>query len=199
MVKFKNKKTLLWLILAAFIAFTAVYGLIRVLGNVLELPPEFLAARQEAGRLSQEIVELTNKTNSLIKNANIFELDGQPGVALQLIEEARKKNKDAYQKAFELSVVIQKLTEKINLIDSSRGQQLAYEAVSFELALISNFISYTQNLNGFLDNLELAVRLNTPESRRRVTTSLAEVNQKILNINNLNRDFLIRMTELDSL
>lgn len=185
---------------AGFLAlFFLIYALFRVLNQPVKLPDDFSKAREEASRLSQEIVGLTAQTNALIKEVNISDLAGRPAEALNLIEEARKTNESAYSRAFELSEAAQKLVESASGIGSKEGQQLAYEAASLELALISNFINYTLDLNNFLKSLEAVLRINSFENQQAVTRTLGEVNQRIFTINSINKEFLVKMSQLDSL
>jgi hypothetical protein len=175
------------------------YGIFRVLNRPFELPFQFIIARDEAGRVSQEIVDLTGRTIGLIKNANVSDFAGAASDAVKLINEARQANERSYNKAFELSLAVQKMAEALSDIRPREVQQIAYEAASIELALISDFISYTQYLNQFLDFLAIAVRTDNRSDRQAAASALAEVNQKITSINNLNQAFFAKMAKLDSL
>jgi hypothetical protein len=175
-----------------------VYGIFRASSQSFKLPDKFTAARDEARRISQEIVDLTNQTNQLIKDANISDFNGKSEEAVDFINKARQLNEQAYNKAFELSLAVQKMAEALSEIKQREFQQIAYEAVSLELALISDFITYTQHLNQFFNLLTTAVLTNKKQDRQAAAAALAEVNEKIKNINNLNQEFINKMSELSS-
>ena len=151
------------------------------------LPPSFLEARKEASLISQKIVDLTNDANEKIKTANLFDSSGNKSDALVLIKEARQINTEAYNQAFELSRQLQKLAESLSEIKSQDSRRAAYEAVAVELALVTEFIDYTQALNTFLDNLSVAVTTDSFANRRAAENYLEVVNKKANLINNLNR------------
>ena len=161
------------------------------------LPQDFLTAKQEAAEVSQRIVELTSTTNEKIKAVNLSDLEGDEGQALALIQEARRTNEEAYQKAFDLSRYLQKIAESLGELKSVKNQRAVYEAVAVELSLVSEFISYTQSLNNFLDTLAKAVSTNSFADRQTAGNYLNEVNQKAKTINNLNQEFLAKIEKFD--
>ncbi len=161
--------------------------------KIEKLPQEFFLARKEVNSLTQEIVNLTNQTRDLIKEVNLSEFSGEKNKALFLIQEAKKVNEDAYRKAFNLSVAVQKLAESLNKIEEGKKRQLIYEAASIQLGLISNFINYTQDLNDFLASLSITIVNETPENRLKVQDHLSKVNQRIAVINNLSQAFISKM------
>ncbi len=161
------------------------------------LSGEFLAARSSASAVSREIVALTSQTNEKIQEVNSLDLRGDAKRARELIRDARSSNQLAYQRAFELSQYLQKLTESLDTLSSSRSQQLVYEAVAVELGLVTEFISYTQSLNVFFDHLERALVTNLPSDRKTVEEALSGVNERTSRINNLNEEFLAKMRQFD--
>ncbi len=160
------------------------------------VPANFTASRQKAASISQEIVNLTNQTSKKISEANIVQGGNNVNQLLELINEAKTTNAAAYQKAFDLSRTLQEMAGSLNGVGITR-QQLGYEAVALELSLVSEFISYTGTLNDFLTNLSKAVLDQNLESRKAAENALKIVNQKTLLINNLNGDFLEKMSAFD--
>lgn len=162
------------------------------------LPGSFMDARERAAEISKRIVELTSETSKKIKAANVSDLTGRTLDARTLIQEARTNNTEAYQNAFELSRQLQRLAESLAELKSTKSQRLAYEAVAVELALVSEFITYTQNLNRFLDNLDKAIVFNSVAARDEVRAALQEINKSAETINRLNLEFLAKMKKFDS-
>jgi len=176
--------------------FVVFYILARRSAPVV-LPSDFLSARQEAAEVSAKIVSLTTATNEKIKSVNTSDLSGNAEAAYTLIKEARSENSDAYNEAFLLSKNIQVMAASLNQLTSLKSQRLAYEAISVELALVSEFINYTRNLNDFLDALGRALATNSFADRRAVKNRLEAVNGSVNIINSLNREFTAKIGEFD--
>ncbi len=174
-------------------------GIIYYSGGVMGgVPSSFTEAREAAARVSQDIVTLTSKTNATIQNINAAESTGSADRIPGLIDEARATNKQAYEKAFELSKDLQQMTEALNRVGSRESQQLAYEAVAIELSLTSEFITYTGALNDFLNTLAKTAATGIYGNRQALAQELATVNGKAAIINNLNREFNEKMKAFDA-
>ena len=191
-----NSRRNRWIFLGAcgIVLLIVLYALAR---DPVELPSSFVAARSSASAVSREIVSLTGETNAKIREANSLDLRGDSEKARFLIRDARDANGLAYQRAFELSQYLQKLTESLQDVPSSHSQRLAYEAIAVELSLVSEFINYTQNLNTFLERLEQAIATGLSQDRTFAEATLRGVNDKASRINDLNEEFLAKMREFD--
>ena len=191
------KHKVFWVTVVSLIVLFIVFYILAKLSAPVSLPPEFLLARQEAASVSEKIVSLTNATNNKIKAVNISDLDGNVAAARNLLEEARNDNGAAYAQAFELSQYLQRIAESMKQVSSVKSQRLAYEAVSIELSLVSEFITYTQNLNEFLNNLSRALATENLSDRQLVLNRLDDVNRNVNKINSLNQEFLSKISEFD--
>lgn len=160
------------------------------------VPADFTAARQKAAAVSWDIVNLTRETGRKIELANRAENEGNFDRLSNLINEARSSNTIAYQKAFDLSRYIQNMAESLGGAGSIR-QQMGYEAVAIELSLVSEFISYTESLNEFLNNVGRSILEKNPANQKAVTDSLNKVNGKVETINALNQNFTDKMAAFD--
>jgi len=191
------KHKVFWVTVVSLIVLFIVFYILAKWSAPVSLPPEFLLARQEAASVSEKIVSLTNATNNKIKAVNISDLDGNVAAARNLLEEARNDNGAAYAQAFELSQYLQRIAESMKQVSSVKSQRLAYEAVSIELSLVSEFITYTQNLNEFLNSLSRALAMENPSDRQLVLNRLDDVNRNVNKINSLNQEFLSKISEFD--
>ena len=192
-----KKQKIIWVVASGIVIVLVVLYFIFFAGGTIKLPSDLVAARQAAARVSEKIVDLTSETNEKIKVINSLDLGGDRDAAYALIREARETNGEAYEQAFELSRHLQKLTESLGRIESIKGQRIAYEAVAVELSLVSEFITYTQNLNAFLDNLSAAVSSDSSEYRILADQQLQEVNDAAIKINKLNQEFLSKINQFD--
>lgn len=139
--------------------------------------------------LSQEIIDLTGRTNKMIESVNLSDLRGDSAQARSLIEEARKNNDEAFQKAVMLAKELENWTKAISEMSSPADQRFAYDLVAAESALIGEFISYTGDLNKFLNSLNAAVATNNYADRAAIEQNLGAVNQRIAAINRISAEF----------
>lgn len=195
-----QQKRLIRMIGFSLLVIIVVLGIIYItsIRSSQSMPERFIEARKNAALVSEDIVRLTNNTNEKVAKINVLEIKGRGEEALALIQGARASNDAAYGKAFELSQNLKALAESLAEIKSTKEQRIAYEAVAVELSLVSEFISYTQILNTFLSNLTALILDNTIQNQNTVRASISAVNEKTAIINNLNKQFIERMSVFDS-
>jgi len=198
---FLQKNLIIWIliILLALGCAIFIYFIWHSISLSLKASPPlaFLSAYQKVSKTSKEIVDFVNETQRLIQEVNLADKSKNYDRALSLINEARQKNDETRDLAFELSQNLKEMTQSLNQLKSPKSQQLGYEAVALELALVSEFINYSQSMNKFLDTLGLTMAIDNFSNRQRVNESLRNVNQKILLINSLNRDYLNKVVLLN--
>jgi hypothetical protein len=162
-----------------------------------QLPQDFVTARQHVGEMSQKIVEITAEVGDKVKLINRAEVNGDHEGELLLLRQARDSNAEAYQQAVALAEYLQTFASSLSKISSADSQQLAYQAVSMELSLVSEYIVYTADLNTFFDNLGKEASTGSDIDRKAVQDSLTAVNQKAADINTINQSFISKMREFD--
>jgi hypothetical protein len=160
------------------------------------IPADFTAAREKAASVSQDIVNLTSDTSKKIELVNQAEMSGNAEQIMAFINDAKNSNATAYQKAFELSGALQQMAGSLTAVSNPR-QQAGYEAVALELSLTSEFISYTDSLNQFLNALTNSYFEKNPSNQKALENSLKSVNDKIKLINDLNKSFNEKMSIFD--
>ncbi len=162
------------------------------------VPASFTEARRNAAGVSQEIVTLTGTVNQKIQAANAAESQGDTETVLAAINDARTANAVAYEKSLSLSQDLQQMTEALATINSSKSQQVAYEAVAVELSLVSEFIAYTGSLNDFLNALAHSIAVSNQTNDKAVAKALKAVNDKAATIDQLNQEFNQKMAVFDA-
>lgn len=177
--------------------FAGIYLSTRHAGKGAPLPQDFLESRKNAALISQNIADLTNKTDDKIAEANRADLAGDVWTAEQAIEGAQNLNKDANRAAADLAAQLKIMTESLAGMQPE-NQRLAYEAAATELSLVSEFVVYTQSLNEFLEKLLASMETETKVSKADLAASLKKTNESAKKINTLNAEFGARMKALDS-
>jgi nitrogen regulatory protein PII len=187
-----NKKTILKLLFALFgivIVLTGAYFLLNYFSKTSGLSKDFTDARMMVSATSQDIVRLSNETNDKIKELSSLDARGKYERGQSLIDEARAKNKESYEKAVILSKELEKLTRSLNDLGNPSAERIMYQGVSLQISLVTEFIQYTKDLNSFLEVVEQNMSNNLPESQFRIAASERQVNERITTINQLNETF----------
>ena len=107
-------------VLVLILLFTFVY-LTRKSGGgnpADNLQQNFLLSRKTVALISQNIVDLTNKTSDKITAANTADNAGDKTNARVLIEDAQVMNKEAYRAAAQLADQLKILTESLSQMKS---------------------------------------------------------------------------------
>lgn len=159
---------------------------------------DFLDARKDAAAVGTQIVDLTRQTGEKIRAVNYSDLSGNADQAVAFIGEAKALNQSAYTQAFELTRHLQRLASSLSTMGGSELRGKAYDAISVELALVSEFILYTQKLNVFLEHLSRAIATGYPADRAATDAALKDANEQGNKINAINEEFLTKMKAFDS-
>ncbi len=164
-----------------------------------EIPPEFLEARRDASLTSKEIVVLTESVNKAVREINLLDVAEQRPRAMEVVELAKTDIASASSRAFDLSRHLERMTQSLSSLSSGSAQRLAYAAIATELSLVSEFLTYTENLNDFLASIERSfTRGSTREEQEAISKALHEVNESAKTINRLNDEFLAKMKLFDT-
>jgi len=175
----------------------AVYFLLSfLLVEPKSIPPEFLEARREASLTAKDIVALSSESaNSISEIANLDQ-QGRYQEALALISRELENNRQARNRAINLSVQLEKMARNIDKISPTSAAQLALQAVSSETTLISRLISYNDYLNQLLEVLR--AKFAGRKGNDGLTELINKINNEAMAINDLNTGFNDLMKEFDS-
>ncbi len=160
-----------------------------------DIPDDFLRARQEASLVAQDIVNLSNQSaNNLDEIANL-DSEHKYTEALALISQELERNRQAREKAINLSVQLEKMARNLSQISPSSASQVALEAVSSETTLISRLIIYNDYLTQLLEVLREKFLGKTDGNK--ISELIAKINDEAQAINDLNNKFNKIMEEFD--
>jgi hypothetical protein len=180
---------------ATVLALVAGWFLFREVARPTPPPPAFTSGRSEAAALASRIVSLTDEVHRIVGLVNIAERAGEHDKTRALIEEAEKKNDEAHGAAVALAEKLRVVAELLGALSSPAQQRLALEAVSRQLALAGEYLSYTETFAHFIEILKGTV--GSSVSPEPLTKALEEVNASASRINEANRAALEKNEELD--
>jgi hypothetical protein len=161
------------------------------------LPTGFSESRSRAAEISRDIVSLSNETNDKVKALSALDPKKDKAQATALVADAKAKNNEAYAKAVDLSKELEGMSNSFKGIKSLDLQRIMYDGIAVEIALVTEFIQYTKDFNGFLEAVSAFLANPTPEHKLAVQAGESAVNTRVTNINRLNDEFLKRMDEFE--
>ncbi len=121
--------------------------------NVI-IPAEFQTARQDANRIAQEIISLSNASVKNIGEISKLSNSGKYGDAINLTLYEIRRNQEMRQKALALAAALESMTKSAATISSESSARIALEAVSVEIGLANRLINYNDYLSQILDILK---------------------------------------------
>ncbi len=193
---FRTPRRIRFLILFIVIILIAYFVLRFLALEPKNIPEDFLRARQEASLIASEIVAISNEsTNSFDKIAQL-DKERKYTEALILISQELERNRQAREKAIQLSIQLEIMAKNLAQISPQSSSQIALQAISSETALISRLITYNDYLTQLLEVLREKF-LGKSEGDE-ISELIIKINGEIQAINDLNRKFNEVMKEFDT-
>ncbi len=186
-------RILVILLIVALIIFFVIRFLAVEPKNV---PSDFLKARQEASSIAADIVKLSDDSVKQVDEISQLDQDKKYTEALQITSQELERNREARQKAIDLSTDLQTMAQNIAQISPQAAGQRALEAVTAETTLISRLITYNDYLSQLLDALR-AKFLGKGDGNQ-ISDLVNKLNNEASAINDLNRKFNDAMKEFDA-
>lgn len=164
----------------------------------IKIPEEFLKARKDASLIAEEIIVISNETAGNI--AVISELDGEAkyAEALRLISGEIERNRQAREKAVDLSKRLELMARNLSGIYPASAGQIALEALSSETALISRLISYNDYLFQLMNFLKEKFVSDAQNTNGEVAELIKKINKEAKTINDLDKNFNDLMEKFDA-
>ena len=161
------------------------------------LPPEFQTARLIGADLAEQITFLSNKSLRSLNAIAKYDADKNHNEALILVSRALIDNREVYDRAVQLSTQLALMAQKIGDIRPAEGREIASEAITYEVALVSHLINYNATLRDLFEVLRGKFLGNLPSSDIRVARLLNEINESTTVINGLNKAFNDTLEKFD--
>lgn len=196
-VKFKLKPRH---ILLGATAVAIVLGLRYVVFPPRYLPSEFSDARTKGAIVAQKIVELSRNTLSQLNEVSKYDQQRNSSEALIAISNALIANRENQVESVRLSSQLTAMAENLSRIQPERARQLATQAVTSEVALVSRLLYYNTYLNQLFEALK--VKFEKPWVSYldgQVQDLVTKINDEAQAVNELNKEFNAYMAEFDKI
>ena len=165
--------------------------------DATNVPEEFLKARAAASLVANDIVSFSNTSANNLKEISELDKNREHEKALILITQELERNKEARNKALELSVQLEIMAKNVAQISPSSASQLAIQAISSETALINRLINYNEYLLNLLEILQKKF-LGLQDGSGKIPELIDKVNEEVRMINELDQKFNTIMGEIGS-
>jgi len=162
------------------------------------VPGEFLEANKEGALVANVIVSLSRQSAGSIGKIGELDKEGKNYEAAQLVAEELKKSEELRQKAYELALLLGKMTEVLPEISPRAATEAAMRAINFETSLIIRLINYQKFLNELLTvlNNRLAGGVVKPEVIEQV---VEKINNEAAAVNDLNEQYKAAVEEFEKI
>lgn len=164
-----------------------------------KIPPDFLRAKQEASLIASQIIYISDKTARNISQISDFDKNKQYEEALKLISQELGNNREAREKAVNLSANLEIMTKNISEIVPLAVGRLVLEAVGSETTLISRLISYNDYLVNLLEILQQKFLGKEKNADDKISDLINKINNEAQAINSLDKNFNNLMAEFDKM
>jgi hypothetical protein len=186
-MKLKAKISLVLLILTVGIG---IYFIFKSLASPKEfIPEEFSEAKNRGAEISQKIVNLsTASLEGLNKISEYDKAKNYPEAIIQVSKEI-VQNRANREEAIKLASQLEKMASSLSKISPKKAQQIATEAVSYEVVLVSRLLSYNEYFNQLFDVLTKKFKYGTNNTNDKVQELINKINDETRAINELNMKF----------
>lgn len=186
------------LIILSFLglAIAIFIGYYFIAGNDF-VPERFTEARQESVRIAKDIVSLTEESINNLEKIAEADREYRFGAALSMVDEESERIKEAQQKAVELTKRLEIMARSAVDISPKKARDMAIEAISSELSLISHLMVYNNMLSGLFQTLEYKFSGDIVSSAEEVQNLIKNMNIETSEINNLSNLYNEKMKEFD--
>lgn len=161
------------------------------------VPDAFIEARQQSALIAKDIVSLTEKSVQNLDKISLEDRQYNFERALALVGEELEHTKNSRRRAVDLTGALDAMARTAGSIAPAKARNLAIEAISHELSLISHLIVYNDTLYALLQTLDYKFSGDIRYDAGDVQALVKNMNQEVREINRLNEVFNQKMKEFD--
>ncbi len=164
------------------------------------LPGEFSDARIKGVTIAERIVLLSRETLSNLDKVSRYDQGRRYGAAITVLADAINDNQESQAEAIRLSAQLTAMAENLPRIQPAGARQLATEAVTAEVTLVSRLIYYNEYLGQLFETLKVKFRQpGVSYLDGQVNDLINKINDEAKAINELNKRFTGSMAEFDEI
>ena len=192
-------KRRLIMLLAIPVAVLGIYFGVIAFNPRNYVPDVFSASRLKSAELAQSIVLTSSDLLKSIEIIGRYDQEGNKSQALILISNAVLKRSDFHQSAISLASELEKMARSVPDIRPSQARDFASEAVSSEVALVSQLLSYDDYLQQLFETLKGKVQHPDVYTDGAVQLLIDKINEGGKGINELNNHARASLASFDKI
>lgn len=194
----KSNKNILVAVLVLAAILVVYFGL-QYFAEKSFVPQSFTDGRQQSAAISGDIVGLLNESLKNLETISQEDKNYHFSKALDLVYVELARTQESKKKASDLTAILEQMAKVLPAITPTQAKNLAIEAVSNEVSLVSHLLIYNDSLSGLLETLKYKFSGDIRYDSKDVQALVNNMNQEAEAINNLNDVFNQKMREFDSL
>jgi len=161
------------------------------------VPESFITAREKSASIATELVsDLDLSLQSLVKISE-EDKNGRFSSALELVEQETEKIEKVRNLASNLSGELINMTQAVQGIEPASVRNLAFEAVSQEVFLISHLLNYNDFFGRLLSTLKMKFVDDSKYDSSDVQSFINTMNEEAKTVNSINDSFNQKLKEFD--
>lgn len=181
------------------IGLLAAYWSTRILGESVNVPSEFLEARNKGAVLADSIVHLAGESVNNLKRIEQHNDAKRYENGLDSVFEEISRNETARRAAIELSAELEVMANSLSEIQPQEASDLALRAIIVESQIVQRLINYNGYIYELLNLFRLRFEKNTSVGEKPLKDIVSDMNALIREINTLNAEYKELMRQFDSL
>ena len=198
--EFMKLRSLIWLP-AGFTAALAILG-VRYLTFTSAatpfVPPEFAESRVKGAAIAAVIMDLSRTRLSRINEIAELDRNGKVNDALLIVTEELLQINRIRDEAARLASQLERMALAIPSIRPAEARELATEAVSNEVALVTRLMTHNAYLSELFDVLQIKFTDRRSNVDGRVNDLVNKINDEAKAINQFNRQFNESLRQFDA-
>jgi len=181
----------------AILALVAVFSFTNG-GGGSYVPEEYIRAREDAIKISQEIGGLSSEINQLLANITTKNNTGDYNGALAIARSGASQTNQVGKKAEELLGALENMVESIDKVKPASAVKVGKDAISVGIKMVERLVVYSNLSNDLIQKIEAKLNGgNVKEDEIRQT--IDSINEEVRFINSLNSDYQALATQFDNL
>lgn len=195
---------LIIIVLAVILIGAIVYSAESFNNSGPYVPSEFTSTRADAAQISTQIVDQASSSTANLNSISAAYNSGKYQEALSLVTQEVDENNSNRTSTAALSNDLGVMANDLYQVRPDSAQQVGVQAISEELQVVSNVVSYDDLTTELLNDLKagylsLVTPSSTAEFNSKLNSVVSQLNSDAQNVNSLNKQYQASMSQFDSL
>jgi methyl-accepting chemotaxis protein len=160
------------------------------------VPPGFSEARSRGAAISEQVILSSNDIAALV--ARLSSPTSTPAAVSSTLGEITARVTEVRGQAIELTGTLEAMTKSVQDIRLEEARQVALQAVSYRLILVSRLVTYTDEVRRLVVAMRLRLENGTQNSKE-ISKLIKEINAEVAAVNKVSRLADESMAEFDRL